>query len=121
MQRIDRHVEGFYMGLRIVVSLTEIIFVHSSTQFSRLFILNKICQKMMHLLEVWKLQKYDSFLVLNIPTFGVNGFKPITARLLQSIRNRVRNLCGSVEWENIFKFSTSNIGKCQIQPVNING
>ena len=76
---------------------------------------------MMHFVEVWKLQEASSFLVLNIPTFGVNGFKPVTARLLQSIRNRLRNLCGSVEWENIFKISTSNIGKCEIQPVSING
>lgn len=102
MERVCRHVGGFYRGLRAVASLTQIKSIHNSTQFPRFSILNKNLTENAALPR--SLGATRSFLHLGpqSPTFGVTGLRtlnpPVIAKHGQQTRGiRVKVLDGNLE------------------------
>lgn len=102
MERVCRHVGGFYRGLRAVASVTQIKSIHNSTQFPRLSILNKNPTENAALSRGLGATRSFLHFGLQSPTFGATGLPklnaPAIAKYGQQTRGiRVKVLNGNLE------------------------
>lgn len=102
MERICRHVGGFYRGLRAVASVTQIKSIHNSTQFPRLSVLNKNLTENAALSRGLGATRSFVHFGLQSPTFGTTGLRklnpPAIAKYGQQTRGiRVKVLNGNLE------------------------